>query len=264
MKKALLIFAILIPLLTYSQSSTYKTSEDSINNILDKKYTFFMLDFVRLTEDKKNDSLTLLRKNFAKDILELNLKNPDSEVAIEALYKLRLDIDKKAIAKVLNNVSAKLKNNPYVQVLNVYSHSKTLNVGDLYTDVSAKSLDGKEIKISNVLNQNKPVLVILGGFFCMREHGREILKNFHKEYGDKINILNYFFTDSKEEWIKESKYNLDIPLLSDLKGDFSPIKVIYDVQITPTVYLLDKKGKIILKQTGYGEDVNRTAKSLID
>ena len=244
MKNTLIILAIVIPIITYGQYSIDKANENDVKDIIDKKYTFFELEFVRLSKEKKHDSLTLLRKILAKDIFELSLKNPNSKLTIEELYKFRLDIDKKAITKVLNNVSPKLKNNPYVQVLNVYSHSITLNVGNLYADVSAKSLDGKEIKISNVLNQNKPVLVILGGFFCMREHGREILKNFHKEYGDKINILNYFFTDSKEEWIKESKYNLDIPLLSDLKGDFGAMKVIYDGQITPTVYLLDKKGKI--------------------
>ncbi|TJY37812.1 TlpA family protein disulfide reductase [Pontimicrobium aquaticum] len=264
MKKTLRILAVLFPLLTYSQSFVYKTSEDSIKDVIDKRYTHFFSEFGRLSKEKKHDSLTLLRKNLAKDILDLSLKNPNSKLTIEELYKFRLYIDKKAITKVLNNVSAKLKNNPYVQVLNAYTHSKTLNVGDLYTDISAKSLKGREIKISNILNQNKPLLIILGGLYCMREHGRKILKNFHNEYGDKINILNYFFTDSKEEWIKESKYNLDIPLLSDLKGDFSPIKVIYDVQNTPTVYLFNKKGEIVLKQTGYGEDVNKIAKSLIN
>jgi len=63
-------------------------------------------------------------------------------------------------------------------------------------------------------------------------------------------ILAFVFARNRDEWINDSKYEFAIPLLSDLKGDHSPIKIQYGVQATLNVYLLDSNGKVILKSTG--------------
>lgn len=185
-------------------------------------------------------------------------------MAIEMLYRVRNEVNKDSLGLILEKVDSNILNSKYGKSLSLYSKSLDLDVGSHYMDFTAKTLNGESINISERLKKEKPILIIFGGLGCMQEHGRKTLKEFHGNYKDDIEVLAFVFARNKDEWIYDSKYPLDIPLLSDMKGDHSPIKIKYDVQATPTVFLINKEGNIILKSIGYGSHVNEAAKKLFN
>ena len=97
----------------------------------------------------------------------------------------------------------------------------------------------------------------------MGVHGRSLLQKLYDEHKDKIEIILFAFSENYEFCAnEEAKYKLGIPVITDLKGNNSLIQIIYGVEAVPTVYLLDKEGRIVLKETGYGEGTNEEAKKL--
>ena len=237
--------------------------EQNIEEGLDEAASFFQPELNRLVNENKQDSISSLIKQLSNVITEYAIKNCNSFVSVEQLYRVRNDLNKDTLGNIITKLNQEILNSPYGKSLVLHYESHILDEGDFYKDFSANTLTGESVTVSQILKKEKPILIIFGGLGCMGQHGRSILKEFHEQYKNDITILSFVFARNRDEWINDSKYELEIPLLSDLKGDHSPIKIKYGVQATPTVYLLDISGKIILKSSGYGEYVNSVAKELI-
>ncbi len=237
--------------------------EQKISLGMDEASSFFQPEFNRLLKENKHDSIPLLIKKLSKTLADYAIKNSNSYVGIEQLYRVRNDLDKKSIGLIIENMTPAIRNSPYGKSLILHYESPILSEGDMYQDFTASTLAGESIMISKLLEKGNPILIIFGGLSCMQEHGRSSLKQFVNKYGNDIEVLTFVFARNREEWIFDANYDLDILLLSDMKGDHSPIKIKYAVQATPTVYLIDKNGNIVLKSFGYGESVNTVAKELI-
>lgn len=222
----------------------------------------FDKQYSRIVEEKKFDSIEPLINSLFQKNLDFSLENINSYVGIEMLYKLRQKISKDSLKKVLENVNKDIQESGYGKSLILHTESPNLDVDSYFVDFQAKTLTGEVIKLSNILKEDKPIMLILGGLGCMREQGRNTLKTFQKKHGKNIAIIAVVFARNKQEWIWDANYPINITLLSDLKGDHSPIKIQYNVQTTPTVYLIDKKGIIQWKSLGYGEIVNDAALKL--
>ena len=224
--------------------------------------SFFYPEYRRLIKENKNDSIRFLIKKLTKAHLDFSVKNANSYMAIEMLYRARNEVSKDSLGKILMNIDSAILNSEYGKSLQLYAKSSNLEVGSPYVDFTTETLEGTKISISELLKKEKPLLIIFGGLGCMQEHGRKILKNFHDTYKEDIEILAFVFARNEKEWIIDANYPLDITLVSDMKGDHSPIKIQYDVQVTPTVFLINKEGIITFKSLGYGNDVNEAAKKL--
>lgn len=238
--------------------------EQNISHGMTEASSFFHPEFKRLLKENKSDSIPLLIKKLSRTLADYAITNCNSYVAIEQLYRTRNDLDKETIGLVIKNLTPKIRNSPYGKSLILHYESPVLIEGDLYQDFTASTLAGESIMISKLLEKGKPIMIIFGGLSCMQEHGRSTLKQFVNKYKDDIEILGFVFARNREEWIYDAQYDLNIRLLSDMKGDHSPIKIKYGVQVTPTVYVIDKNGKIVLKSLGYDESVNSVAKELIE
>lgn len=238
--------------------------EQRIAEGLDEAASFFQPELNRLVKEDKQDSISSLIKQLSKVITEYAINNYNSFVSVEQLYRVRNDLNKDTLGKIIKKLDPEILNSPYGKSLVLHYKSNIPDEGDFYEDFSANTLTGESLTASQVLKTGKPILIIFGGLGCMGQNGRSILKKFDEKYKNDITILAFVFARNRDEWISDSKYELDITLLSDLKGDHSPIKIKYGVQVTPTVYLLDINGKIILKSSGYGEFVNSVAKELFE
>jgi len=237
--------------------------EQSIADGRDEAASFFRPEFNRLLKENKQDSISPLIKQLSKVLSEYSIKNCNSFVSVEQLYRVRNDLDKVTLGEIIEKLDPEILNSPYGKSLALHYKSHIPDEGDFYIDFSAKTLTGESLAVSQILAKGKPILMIFGGLGCMGQNGRSILTEFHNQHKNDITILAFIFARNRDEWINDSKYELEITLLSDLKGDHSPIKIRYGVQVTPTVYLLDRNGKIILKSFGYGKSVNSIAKELI-
>ena len=236
--------------------------EQSIAEGLDQAASFFQPELNRLMEENKQDSISSLIERLSNEITEYAIRNYNSFVSAEQLYRVRNELNEDTLGNIITKLDTEILNSPYGKSLVLHHNSHIPEEGDFYVDFSAKTLTGELVSVSQILKKRNPILIIFGGLGCMGQNGRSILKEFHEQYNNEITILAFVFARNRDEWINDSKYELEIPLLSDLKGDHSPIKIQYGVQATPTVYLLDSNGKVILKSTGYGEYVNSVAKKL--
>ncbi|MEL7122931.1 MAG: DUF4369 domain-containing protein [Bacteroidota bacterium] len=230
----------------------------------EKEQAFFYPELNRLAQENKQDSIEFLIERLSRVNRDFAVKNANNYLGIEMLYRFRQEINKDSLAHILKGLDNNILKSKYGESLVLYSNSPDLEVGNQYTDFTAKTLKGDEISASSLIKKGRPLLVIFGGLGCMQAHGREILKTFQDAYNKKIEIIAFVFARNRNEWIHDSKYPLNITLLSDMKGDHSPIKIQYDVQATPTVYIIDKDGKIAWKSLGYGNHVNEAALKLLN
>ncbi len=237
--------------------------EQKLFSALEAEGAFFYPEYQRLIEEEKQDSIEPLIHKLSQTNLNFCIKNANSYMAVEMLYRIRNSIHKDTLEAVLKTMNNEVLNSNYGKSLKLHYQSPELKVGVPYKDFSAKTLSGKTISISELTKKGKPILLIFGGLGCMQKHGRAFLKSFNENYHDQVEILAFVFARNKDEWIQDSNYSLNISLLSDMKGDHSPIKINYGVQITPTVFIIDQNGIIAWKSEGYGPSVNDAVISLL-
>lgn len=228
-----------------------------------KQISFFYPEYNQIIKEKKYDSLNILMKRLTDSLVVFSMKNANSFMGIEQLYRIRNEISKEILSNIIMETDTVIKSSPYGKSLLLHCESPTLDSGAIYHDFAASTLTGDIVKISSLLEKEKPVLIIFGGLGCMGKNGRALLKEFYEKHGNEIEIAAFVFARNRDEWLNDAKYNLGISLLSDMLGDHSPVKIKYGVQITPTVFLISKNGEIVLKSPGYNPDVNDAAIKLL-
>lgn len=236
--------------------------EQSLANGLKKAQSFFDTEQKRLVEEQKYDSINALINRLSDSTIAFASEHANSYMGVQNLYRVRNKIGRRLLGGLIEKLDEKILESPYGQSLQLHYQSPPLDSGAAFIDFEAPTLEGDNIRLSEVLEE-KPALLIFGGLSCMGKQGRELLRSFHEEYGDQIAILPFVFARNRDEWIDDGRFQLDIPLLSDMKGDHSPVKIKYGVQITPTTYVVNRQGIIVWNSPGYWPAVNEAAKKLL-
>ena len=78
------------------------------------------------------------------------------------------------------------------------------------------------------------------------------LSTFLSSAAERIDlaILVYYSVSSLEE-LKEFRNQYSDDYISELMPDYSPFKIKYGVQSTPTCFVIDKSGTVVLKTVGF-------------
>lgn len=87
----------------------------------------------------------------------------------------------------------------------------------------------------------------------MGRSGRSELATLREEYaGDNLAIVVYYPVSTLEE-LKEyrDQYSADYIYISELMPDYSLFKIKYGAQSTPTCFVIDKNGTVVLKTVGF-------------
>ena len=82
----------------------------------------------------------------------------------------------------------------------------------------------------------------------MGRSGRRELEILREEYAeDNLAIIGYYSVSTIEE-LKEfrNQYSADYIFISELMPDYSSFKIKYGVQSTPTCFVIDKSGMVVL------------------
>lgn len=121
-------------------------------------------------------------------------------------------------------------------------------VGKTFTDLKAKTPDGKDIALSDYAGKGKYVLVDFWAAWCppCRAEMPKLVE-IYKKYKDKgFEIVGISLDKDGEAWIKGIKdLNITWPQISDLKYWDSELSRAYGVNSIPHTVLIDKDGKII-------------------
>ena len=195
-----------------------------------------------------------LSKRGAETLIEYAAAFETAEF-LENLYRLRLHAPKEAVRSILKTFSDDIQALPYAKSLLYHVETEQVTEGGKYDDFQAFNAEGKSFSLSSL--EDKNILLLFGGLDCMREEGRKDLNKINSKVSrDNLEIVVFCATSSNLEGLQQEqlKYQQSLPfdyfLVSDFLQDHSPMKLLYGVQATPTCFLINREGIVVMRTTG--------------
>ena len=170
---------------------------------------------------------------------------------LKRCFMLRLDIEKDTLQNILSKLPHDLRKSECAKAIKKHIATEQIEVGMEFFPIDAVNADGHKIAWNEYRNKN--ILLIYGGLGCMGRSGRRELVSLCKEYtDDNLAIIIYYSVSTLEE-LKEfrNQYSDDYIFISELMSDYSPFKIKYGVQSTPTCFVIDKSETVVLKTIGF-------------
>ncbi|WP_434503335.1 redoxin family protein [Prevotella sp.] len=168
--------------------------------------------------------------------------------------------------KILDLMKSNNSEYPYYKKI-VAQHeadSKT-STGKQFTDIALPGLDGKVIKVSDLVKKNKLTIIDFWASWCgpCRAEMPNVIKVYNKYHSKGLEIVGVSLDTDKKAWSNAVK-KLGIPWkqMSDLKGWSSKGAVSYNVQAIPATVLINQKGEIIAKDLRGDELMTKLAEIL--
>ncbi len=134
-----------------------------------------------------------------------------------------------------------------------------------YADFSLPSLDGKMVKLSEVVAKNKITMIDFWASWCGPCRGEmpNVVEAYKKFHGKGLEIVGVSLDERKEDWADAVKeMGMTWLQLSDLKGWECSAARLYHVQGIPACLLINQKGEIVGNDLRGEELHNRLAELL--
>lgn len=182
---------------------------------------------------------------------ELAIEYSATPSGLRRCFMLRLDIEKDTLQNILSKLPHDLRKSECAKAIKKHIATEQIEVGMEFFPIDAVNADGHKIAWNEYRNKN--ILLIYGGLGCMGRSGRSELATLREEYaGDNLAIVVYYPVSTLEE-LKEyrDQYSADYIYISELMPDYSPFKIKYGAQSTPTCFVIDKNGTVVLKTVGF-------------
>lgn len=245
----------------------YNTKVEGINAQMKALYEESLKDTanVALQADleKKFDEQDALMRKELYDYTKANIANPAGAfLFITRSYSF--DVDQ--LKELLAGLKPEYKQNERVQ--NLEKRVQALDataVGKPFVDIKGLTPEGKEIALSDFAGKGKYVLVDFWASWCPPcRKDMPLLVDAYKKYkGKDFEIVGVSLDNDKAAWEKGIKtLNITWPQMSDLKGWQSELSNAYGVSSIPHTVLIDKEGKIIVKNV-HAKDLDAKLKELL-
>ena len=182
---------------------------------------------------------------------ELALEYSATPSGLRRCFMLRLDIEKDTLKDILSNLPRDLRRSQCAEAIKEHIATQQIEAGMKFVPIDVVDADGNKFVWDE--HSNKNILLIYGGLGCMGRSGRRELAALREEYAkDNLAIVVYYPVSTLEE-LKEfrNQYSGDYMFISELMPDYSPFKIKYGVQSTPTCFVIDKSGTVVLKTVGF-------------
>lgn len=124
--------------------------------------------------------------------------------------------------------------------------------GNVYRDIVGRTIDGKDVRLSELVGKGKVVCVEFWASWCVPciRYMFPLLKDLHAQYGEKgLVTLGVSLDNDREKWEKALKTHQPVGIqISDLQGwEKSPARYDYGVQAVPFTIVIDENGKIVAR-----------------
>ena len=183
------------------------------------------------------------------------IKNPNSFYSIDALFRNRLSIPIDSLKQILENVDSKYRESVKGKAIMDYVSNQKVEVGKPFIDFNTKTIEGDDFQLSTMKGKYIFIHFWNSGCAYCRKENRLLSENFNK-LRDSIILVSFSLDKKRENWVSSSlKDSIFWYNVSDLKGDLSSTKLLYDVQALPVSFLIDRNGIVVEKILGYDENL---------
>ncbi len=156
------------------------------------------------------------------------------------------------IVELAGQVPAQYKNDTALRFLmeEAQKSGKTAN-GTSFIDVIIPSIDGGELKLSDIVKQNKLTLVDCWASWCgpCRAEMPHVVELYAKYHEKGLEIVGISFDEEEEAWKEAVKeMNMTWPQGSELQSWDNVMTQLYNVTSIPYTILIDQNGTIVAQQ----------------
>ena len=123
-------------------------------------------------------------------------------------------------------------------------------MGHIAPEIVSKDPDGNMIALSTLIKKNKVLMLYFWASWChvCEVENSNIMRLYNKFKDRGFGIYAVAFESDKVEWLMAiEEHQFTCTNVSDLKEWDSDVVDIYNVYGTPTIYILDSKGRILSK-----------------
>lgn len=213
----------------------------TLNKALDKKYENALQISEKAAAEIEKEYVELGYK-FAKE----NAKNLVGKLAFLSSY-WGMSIEQRE--DVISALDDRFKQEEKIaKIISNIEQEKKSAVGQPFIDFAAADINGKEIKLSEMVGKTDYLLIDFWASWCGPcIKSLPSLKALYDKYkGKKFDIIGVSLDSKRDEWVGAiNKFQLEWTNVSDLKQwDSYPAKL-YAVSFIPSTILIDKEGKIV-------------------
>lgn len=206
---------------------------------------------------KQSDSLLkiympVFQKNIAdysNEVLKFVHDNKSSLTAFYAATSLDQFKYEQQLVAYADDIKDSFKDNPAVQsFIRQMAAVKPVSVGHKAPEFAVKSIDGKELKLSDF--KGKYVMVDFWASWCVpcRQENPNVVKQYAKFHSKGFEILGVSLDTEKKDWLGAINADgLKWAHVSDLQRFEGPTERLYRIEAIPSNYIIDPMGNIVAK-----------------
>lgn len=218
-------------------------------NILMQKYGQGSEEFKEL--QKEMMGYQKLQTDVGKTHIKNNSNSIFSVILVRNLLQTQ-QIDTEEAEKMLSHLTpaiAKHKQTKAVKEL-IEVNKTNLNVGSFAPDFSAKTPEGNELVLSEIMKKGKYTLIDFWAAWCgpCRRENPNLVSLYEKYHDKGLEILGVSLDKKEAEWIGAiEKDKLTWHQISNLQFWNDPIAKQYQIRAIPASFVIDSEGKIVGK-----------------
>ncbi len=226
----------------------YVTLDNSwqVNESLGKE-----LEEGKITEQEVKAKREALVNDFSSKIygfIKQNINNPVGELSFLENYNYLKPAQTLELIQMMNPA---FKATEHVQAAEKMAQAiGATEIGKPFINVKGKSLDGKEVSLSDYAGKGKIVLIDFWASWCgpCIKSLPELVSTYQKYKGKGFEIVGISLDNDQEKWANATaKHNITWPQLSNLQGWGDEASQAYGINSIPSTVLLDQNGVIIEK-----------------